>query len=153
DRVYLEYRPGSWLAIAAGKMPNPTFDRELLWDGDVSPEGLAEHVTLKHGNVKGTASAAQLVLADFDETSADPWLYIGQLRGELSLTNIELEAGIAYYHYTNLDVLPLPYAQGTNSHDADDVLTSDYHILVALAAIAIETPWKPVSAHVELSNN
>jgi len=153
DRVYLEYRPSSWLALVGGKMPNPTFDRELLWDGDVSPEGVAERVAIDRGQLEVAASAAQLVMADLDETSADPWLYIGQLLGKLRLARVELEAGVAYYHYTNLDGFPLPYAQGTNSHDANDVLTSDYHVLAGLVAAQIETAWWPLEAHVEVSKN
>src|SRR6185369_2452287 len=106
DRVYLAFRPSPYLALVAGKMENPTFDRELLWDGDVGPEGLAERVAYGRGDLEVAATAAQLVLADLDETSADPWLYIGQLDARARIAAVELEGGVAYYHYTNLDAVP-----------------------------------------------
>jgi hypothetical protein len=153
DRVYLAFRPSSYVSVVAGKMENPTFDRDLLWDGDVGPEGVAERFAYARGDLELAATAAQLVMADLDETSADPWLYVGQLAGRARVATVEIETGVAYYHYTNLDEFPLPYAQGTNSHDADGVLTVDYHVLAGLVAMRATTAWLPVVAHVELSQN
>lgn len=153
DRVYLAYQPSSNFMFIGGKMDNPTFDRDLLWDGDVGPEGLAERAVFEHDTFELSATAAQLVMADFDETSADPWLFVGQLLGKGRFGNVDVETGVAYYHYANLNELPLPYAQGTNTHDANDILIGEYHVLAGLVAVKAATPWVPVRAHVEASKN
>jgi len=41
-RVYLKYQPTDWLTITGGKIANPFVSTRMVWDPDISPEGLAE---------------------------------------------------------------------------------------------------------------
>lgn len=153
DRAYLRYQPGPALRMLGGKFPSPLFDRQLLWDTDVSPEGLAETVSRELGAVTLSATAAQLVLGDLD-TTKDPWVFVGQVDAMVEPdAPVEFEIGLAYYHYIFLDSAALPYNQGTNSQDDQGILTVPFRVLVGLIGARVETGWAPVAAHVELSRN
>lgn len=41
DRAYVNVEPVDGLNIIAGRMPNPFYSTDLIWDADVNPEGLA----------------------------------------------------------------------------------------------------------------
>ncbi|HVY08365.1 MAG TPA: putative porin [Burkholderiales bacterium] len=40
--VYLGWKPTNWLQIVGGRQPNPMFTTPMVWDPDISPEGLSE---------------------------------------------------------------------------------------------------------------
>jgi hypothetical protein len=40
--AYLQYKPFDWLTLTGGKMRNPLYTTDLVWDPDVNPEGGAE---------------------------------------------------------------------------------------------------------------
>lgn len=42
SRAYLGWNPNKVLTLTAGKMPNPFYTTELVWDSDITPNGLAE---------------------------------------------------------------------------------------------------------------
>jgi hypothetical protein len=55
--------------LVAGKFTNPLLSTELVWDGDVNPQGVSGHVTIgKPGNVTGTLTALYFVV---DQQTAD----------------------------------------------------------------------------------
>ncbi len=39
--LYLTYQPWDWLTLTGGKIRNPFYTTDVLWDPDVSPEGAA----------------------------------------------------------------------------------------------------------------
>lgn len=41
DRAYVNVEPIKGLNISAGRMPNPFYSTDMIWDADVNPEGLA----------------------------------------------------------------------------------------------------------------
>jgi hypothetical protein len=46
SRAYLGWNVTDWLTVVGGKMPNPFYTTELVWDSDINPTGLAETITL-----------------------------------------------------------------------------------------------------------
>jgi hypothetical protein len=44
SRAYLGWNVTPWLTVVGGKMPNPFYTTELVWDSDISPTGLAESI-------------------------------------------------------------------------------------------------------------
>jgi hypothetical protein len=42
SKAYLGWNPSDALTITAGKIPNPFYTTELVWDADITPTGLAE---------------------------------------------------------------------------------------------------------------
>ncbi len=41
DRAYLKYDPTPWVSLSAGRMPNPWFSTDLVWNDNLNFEGLA----------------------------------------------------------------------------------------------------------------
>jgi hypothetical protein len=44
SKAYLGWNPNDALTITAGKIPNPFYTTELVWDSDITPTGVAEVV-------------------------------------------------------------------------------------------------------------
>ncbi|TAK07434.1 MAG: hypothetical protein EPO39_06600 [Candidatus Manganitrophaceae bacterium] len=77
QQAYLQWKAAQWLAVTAGKMPNPFFRvTELVWDDDLTPEGLSENVTLKIADTFLLfANAGQFVLDEDSTDNNDQWLF------------------------------------------------------------------------------
>lgn len=100
DRAYLEVRVGKG-ALAGGKFANPFATTELVWDGDVNPQGVA--VSLG-GSGSGMATPKLVGLFYLvDEATINPDSYMGGGQGQLTIRHdsawsVQLAAG--YYNYS-----------------------------------------------------
>lgn len=119
DQAYLKYKGHNndgynWLTAWAGRIPNPWFSSDLVWDTDLNFEGAA--ATIRH-NFSGGDSLYDLTesnkevfftfgafpLEEFAESSNDPWLFGAQLGGSYTFNNQSvIKLGAAYYHYDDL---------------------------------------------------
>ncbi|MHA3775347.1 putative porin [Verrucomicrobiota bacterium sgz303538] len=45
SKAYLGWSPTEWLTVTAGKVPNPFYTTDLVWDADINPTGITEQVT------------------------------------------------------------------------------------------------------------
>ena len=63
-QAYIGWRPGDWLDITAGKMPNPLYTTPMVWDPDLNPEGLAERSKYTVGNADFFANFGQFLYQD-----------------------------------------------------------------------------------------
>jgi len=45
-QAYLGWRATPWMTLEAGKMPNPMYTTNMVWDPDINPEGLAEQFNI-----------------------------------------------------------------------------------------------------------
>jgi hypothetical protein len=110
DRLFLTYRP-DWLEGAfgtAGKFQHPFYTNpvygELVWDGDVQPEGVVLGRSLS--NVAGLAElgvtvGGYSVLEQGD--ASDTHMVVGELRGRMRPDpNLSATAATSYYHYGDL---------------------------------------------------
>lgn len=119
DRAFLGYKwksdMGNWSAdVKGGRIPNPYYSTDLLWDSDLGFEGVSG--ALAYGNdrpqrvmgigtrgyrVRGTLGV--FPLEEYSFTSRDKWLIGGQLDAEATLLDRKkLHFGIAYYTYDNV---------------------------------------------------
>lgn len=46
SKAFLGWRPSDSFTLTAGKMPNPFYTTELVWDADITPNGVAEVINL-----------------------------------------------------------------------------------------------------------
>ncbi len=119
DLAYLKYTSLSddgypWMVLSGGRIENPWYHTDLVWDSDLTFEGMA--VTFRR-NLKGSDSlfamedrsdTAYLTLGAFpiqevELSSHDKWLFGAQLGTELVFENQSaLQAGLAYYSYQNI---------------------------------------------------
>lgn len=98
DQAWIRYRSGG-LTVYAGKFPQIFQRTDMLWDGDVSPQGAALTYGANLGDAKVDARALYFVI---DEAAAarDSDMLGGQLAVSVPLGSA-LTAGVTggYYHY------------------------------------------------------
>ena len=76
-QAYLGWRAASWLDITVGKMPNPLFTTPMVWDGDLNPDGAAEHFKYTVGQADLFANFGQFLYQDVNPANAAPGLVSG----------------------------------------------------------------------------
>ena len=87
DQAYGTIRPLANFEISGGKMPTPFFATDLLWDGDLNPEGLAQKIRAKIGAYEVSLNFGQFVFNS--STTAED----GYILGFQAVTVHELQGG------------------------------------------------------------
>jgi len=129
DRAFVKAQPWDWLAVTGGRMPNPFFSTDLVWDDDLNFDGVA--VTLNplvrsDSNVKPFFTVGAFPLQEV-ETSAinlaeDKWLYAAQAGLDWKMgPNTRGRLGLAYYDYRDIAATEDPVFDGFYDY-ADSVL-------------------------------
>lgn len=164
DLAYIDWRPGfaPGLALDAGKMRNPCLVvDDLIWDADVTPEGLALGYKRGFGPVELIANAMAFwvderhkVMEKMDggaaqSTDADTLLYTGQLGFKYKPCDTAhvLVAG-SYYHYQNMAGYQalcdgtMSYGNSTVSPggSADKYYLYEYRIWEGMAELGLTCP-------------
>ena len=74
-RAMVGYKATDWLTVEAGRMDNPLYTTPMVWDADLTWEGLAEKVKFKAGDADVFLTAAQAQYRgeriSYDNTTAD----------------------------------------------------------------------------------
>lgn len=119
DQAYLKYVDQDsdqypWLTLQGGRMPNPWFSTDLVWDTDLNFDGFA--ATYRH-NLSGSDSLLSLderdhtlyltvgafPLDEVELSSRDKWLFAGQFGADFQFDNqSSFRIGLAYYNYYNI---------------------------------------------------
>jgi hypothetical protein len=71
-QAYIGWRPESWVDVTVGKMPNPLYTTPMVWDGDLTPEGLAERFKYAIGPAEFFANFGQFLYQDTNPTHTSP---------------------------------------------------------------------------------
>lgn len=107
DRAYLKFDPLEWLTVAGGRIPNPWFSTDLVWDEDLNFEGIA--ATLKPAFSNNTIKPF-LTVGIFPLKEANPPSSSGRwVRGIQGGTqwdfnsNSRLKLGLGYYDYRDIE--------------------------------------------------
>lgn len=111
DLAYFDWHPGTMkgLDVVGGKMINPFYTvgrNELIWDVDLTPEGLAAKYETPIGeNLKAYLSGGGFWVAERDsDGSVDSslWGVQGYLKNKIGADNYVL-GGMSYYNYGNIE--------------------------------------------------
>ena len=131
DYAYAEYKPFDWLSVVGGKFKrkpylwNPT---DLLWDGDIRPEGGSVH--LKFKNSLGTAygNAGYWVLDEFGGEEDDPYMWFAQAGHKFGSGNFFGNAAVTVYQFSELEGEPIlgEHSSGGNTADGSGNYMFDY---------------------------
>lgn len=97
DQVYARLRLGD-LTLWGGKFANPFRRTDLVWDGDVSPQGLAATYAAKLGGAKIEARALYFLLSESAAGKGSDMLG-GQLALSAGPGDWGVELATAYYDY------------------------------------------------------
>lgn len=163
DRAYLEVRPAAYFSFIGGKMKNPFYSTELVWDSDISPEGFNLRVKHKPGDKSELLiNLAAFPLDEFKDETDDPIL-LGVF-GDLSTNALlarKIRLSAAYYDFHNMkgkaveDICP-DYIKKTNSLQAEKektYLIYDYKLINAILEFSpVDTPI-PVKLYADLVKN
>ena len=153
DRAYAQYSPNGLkdygaikgASIGAGKFDNPflRYSTPIMWDGDVTPEGLYEKATLQlHSGEENKlnlyATAGQFILNENAGTDTDAQLYGYQGALNWSTYNfgtetpVDFSLGMSFYHTINYsrtvasNTASTSYLR-TNSQNGDEFEIWDFY--------------------------
>lgn len=136
DRAYLELHYNSLFATG-GKIPNPFMRTDLVWDGDVNPEGLAGRFTLSGaGQVTPKVTGIYFIVDEQARTDIKDSKMIGG-QAELAIkpsSNSNIRLAGSYYDY-DINSLIDADAGDTRSNylDTTGAYISDFDLLNILA--------------------
>lgn len=116
DRAFLKLTPADWFAASGGRIPNPFFGTDLVWDEDLNFEGAAatfrpwasEAIAVKPFLTVG-AFANQEIEKSATVRANNKWMYGTQAGLEWNLDTLtRFKLGVSYYDYKNIEGIPNP---------------------------------------------
>ena len=104
DQAWIRYKPMPELSLWAGRMPNPWFYTDLLWDDNLNFDGLALQFDTQLGRpLRSFLTIGAFPIQEVEQTAHDKWLYGAQTGIKLNAPEIiSAKFGAAYYYYTNI---------------------------------------------------
>jgi len=144
DLAWAELRLGA-VMLAGGKIVNPFVNRtEMLWDGDVNPQGVSARWAYKAGAITLGANALWFLI---DEAPAGPDSRMWGVQGtiEARVANDVVVSGAAAWHDYSLSALGGGDAGDfrSNLRDPDGRYLSDFRLLNLNATAT----WAGLGAH------
>lgn len=133
DQAYIRLTPGD-LQVHLGKIPQPFMRTELVWDGDVSPQGASAAYTADLGGVKVKASGLYFMV---DESVAGPdsRMIGGQLSMQTPSAPIQAELAVGYFDYALRNVAGGDAGDFRSNLFAGGRYLSDFNLLDVIAAL------------------
>ena len=104
ERAYLRWAPSHRVTMWGGRIPNPWFHSDLVWDPDLNFEGLALQLSQPLGGVVNVfATGGVFPLQEVEFSGRDKWLFGGQVGVRLTPSSrVTATLGVAYYDYDNI---------------------------------------------------
>jgi len=111
EAISLNLAYGSWefidgLTVQGGKVKNPFMNSEVVWDGDVNPEGLSEIYQKKSGDTTFQLIAGQYIVEETDRNttvdSDDVVLLAWQAQLHQKTKAGKFKFAVAWYDYNHL---------------------------------------------------
>lgn len=142
DLAYAKYKP-NWLkglTVIGGKMKNPLFHTDLIWDSDVNPEGFAAtYKTKLTDSIRPYATVGYFILSEVRD-GHDTDLFAYQAGAEVTLFDcIKWNTAVTYYDYENVEETSAAAMFHNNNW------TRKYQMLNVTSAAkfkAMGLPWK-----------
>jgi len=107
DRAYVKYDPVDWFGVSAGRLANPWFSTDLVWDEDLNFEGIA--ASLK-GSFANNTFKPFLTAGAFPLKEENPPIARGRMVKGIQggaqwdfMSNTRLKVGAAWYAFSNLE--------------------------------------------------
>lgn len=104
DRAYARFKLNDNWSFTGGKMKNPFYHTSLLWDGDVSPEGLAAQAVYDLGEkTRFFMNAGYFTLREDSSSKNDPYLAAIQAGITSEVFDRKVKVAAALYEYQDLE--------------------------------------------------
>ncbi|MDP8212115.1 MAG: putative porin [Candidatus Zapsychrus exili] len=146
DYAYAQYQPKSWATIYGGKFTRKPVlwqTGDLLWDGDINPEGVAVALTRSASDdVNLFLNTGVFVLDESSSDTSDPVMYYAQPGMKWDMGDgMSLKMAVALYGFNSLKGKGnLDHSAGTNSLDAAGNLMYDYNTINPEIELSIKEP-------------
>ena len=160
DLAYADYHPNAieGLHLLAGKMKNPFYKpgkAELIWDGDLNPEGGA--IKYEHAFDDDTAVFANAGGFWIEESSsnADSGLFGAQLGLRQDFDSVSILGGVSYFHFGNTEGEPFFFEDDSfgNTGDGDGNYKEDFEDVEVFAELGFALADVPISVYGDYVNN
>lgn len=104
DQAYLRFTPVKSLEIWGGRIPNPWFSTDLVWDRNLNFEGVAvDYKREISSKVTGFLTGGAFPLQQVALSDSDKWLLGGQAGIEYKPeSDLTAKLGAAFYDYQNI---------------------------------------------------
>ncbi len=112
DRAYVTLTPVSYGSVTLGRMPNPFFSTDLVYDDDLNFDGAVGRVTGALGGVGLGLTAGALPIdyaaGNFPTNATDKgdsqtkWLFAVQGVASLERSGLRARTGLAYYRFSGI---------------------------------------------------
>lgn len=131
DRAFATVQPRDWLSISGGRIPNPFFSTDLVWDDDLNFEGVAATLTplvRSDSDAKPFFTVGAFPLQEVQTSptnrARDKWLYAAQAGLDWKMNaSTRWRFGLAYYDYRDIAAVEDTTIDGLYDY-ADSVLKS-----------------------------
>ncbi|MFA6384680.1 MAG: putative porin [Candidatus Omnitrophota bacterium] len=143
DQAYVEYKPfGNRdlavlkdMKLTGGKFANPFYTTDMVWDGDINPEGGYVQFTPSYGAAWNTFfTFGFLPLGESSSDSNDPFLFAmqGGVAGNINARPYKF--GVSYFNYENIkgmawNTYSANYTPTINNSLDGTLLKYDFNIL------------------------
>jgi Putative porin len=100
DQAWLKATFGP-VEIIGGKVPQLVIHTDMVWDGDVNPEGLSAAYKIKLGSTASLFATGLSFIIDESITGPDSRMIGGQIGGDAAVNQaLKFGASVAYYDYS-----------------------------------------------------
>lgn len=121
DQAYLKWKPIEQLTLWGGRLPNPFFYTDLVWDHDINFEGIAGTLTYQFSDQwQAFLTGGAFPLQELEFAQRDKYLFAAQLGAEYKPNpDLSAKVAVAYYDYENtVGVANTPQRPDENDHTA-----------------------------------
>lgn len=107
DRAYIKYDPAQWFSASAGRIPNPWFSTDLVWDEDLNFEGIAASLkgSFANNTIKPFLTVGAFPLKEENPPATRGRMVTGMQGGTQwdFTSNTKLKVGAAWYAFRNFE--------------------------------------------------
>lgn len=164
-----DYGPIKGVTITAGKMDNPflRYSTPIVWDGDVTPEGLAEKANFQlysseENKLNLNTALGQFIINENTAENADAYVFGSQAALTWSTYNfntdmpVDITTAVSYYDYNNYDTTVTPAAANSASTSylrTNTLALGDPQILDFYPEVSFYVGRRPVTLWYNYVNN
>ncbi len=146
DYAFAEWTPAEWVSVVGGKFKRKAYlwaPTDLLWDGDVNPEGVSVH--MQADNSFGTAygNAGHWILEEYSSDSDDPTLTYAQVGHKFKSGNFFGNVAGTYYAFDGLEDEPAIVGSGGSNTLVGGNYMFDYDAIGLSAEVGLKDVFIP----------
>jgi hypothetical protein len=149
DLAYFDIVPSSLagMHLMGGKMKNPFHKSSLIWDGDLTPEGLALRYSPSTGTIEPVLSVGYFWVEERSQND-DSFLMGGEAAMKMNPGTASFHAGAGYYQFTEAKGRAPFFDPGDNFGnclDAQGTYETDFteiHVFAELGMMMVNLPVK-----------